>query len=180
MATKSETNKTPSAVETAFIMDKEGLAPVGIRMTFGNGKVEEFRDGEFAPHMVSWLTWHGAKQKFGDGAAIARNQETGRAATFEDKYEAVMEIAERVRRGEWFKAREGGAGNVGGLLLKALCRLYPAKTPDDLRAYLAGKSDAEKTALRANPRVAAVIAEIREETGKAASVDTDAMLDELS
>lgn len=53
------------------------------------------------------------------------------------------------------------------------------KTPDELSAFLADKSDAEKAALRKNPRVAQIIETIREETGKAANIDTDGLLDEL-
>jgi hypothetical protein len=66
------------------------------------------------------------------------------------------------------------------LLLQALCRMYAGrKTADELRAFLADKTDAEKTALRKNPRVAAIIEEIRAETGKAANIDTDGLLGEL-
>ena len=66
------------------------------------------------------------------------------------------------------------------MLLQALVRMYAGrKTPDELKAFLADKSDAEKTALRKNPRVATIIEEIRAETGKAANIDTDELLGEL-
>ena len=121
---------------------------------------------------------HGLKQKLVDAAAISRNPETGRAATVEDKYQAVKAVYDRLLSGQWNATREGGV--TGGLLLQALCRMYEGrKTPDELKAFLADKTDAEKTALRKNPRVAAIIEEIRAEQGKAANIDTDELLGEL-
>ena len=66
------------------------------------------------------------------------------------------------------------------MLLQALCRMYEGrKTVEELKAFLVDKSDAEKTALRKNPRVAAIIEDIRAEQGKAADIDTDELLGEL-
>ena len=88
-------------------------------------------------------------------------------------------VYDRLLAGQWNATREGG-GATGGLLLQALVRMYAGrKTPDELRAFLAEKTDAEKTALRKNPRVAAIIEEIRAETGRAVSIDTDELLGEL-
>ena len=53
------------------------------------------------------------------------------------------------------------------------------KTPGELRTFLAEKTDAEKTALRKNPRVAKIIDEVRAEQGKTANIDTDELLGEL-
>ena len=118
---------------------------------------------------------HGLKQKLVDAAAISRNPETGRTATIEDKYNAVKEVYDRLLAGEWNKRREGG-GNAGGLLLQALVRLYPEKDADTLRAYVDKLSRSEQAALRANSRVAPVIAEIQAERG---GVDSDGLLAEL-
>jgi len=122
---------------------------------------------------------HGLKQKLVDAAAISRNPETGRAASVEDKYQAVKTVYDRLLAGQWNAPREGG-GTTGGLLLQALCRLLAGrKTVEELKAFLADRSDAEKAALRKNPRVARIILDIRAEQDKAAGIDTDAMLDEL-
>ena len=72
-----------------------------------------------------------------------------------------------------------GGGGSGGLLFKALCRMYSNKSPEQITAFLAGKTDADKTALRKNPKIAAIIEEIRAETGKSANIDTDELLAEL-
>lgn len=169
------TTKRNTAI-TATISESEGSPR--LTLSFAHGKKLTLDPSELSSEIVRVALLHGLKQKLVDAAAISRNPETGRSATIDDKFAAVHAVYERLLRGEWNAVREGGA-TTGGMLLQALCRLYPAKTPDTLRAYLSAKSDAEKTALRKNPRVAAIIEEIRAESGKAASVDTDALLDEL-
>ena len=120
---------------------------------------------------------HGLKQKLVDAAAIGRNPDTGRAASLEDKYQAVKTVYDRVLAGQWNATREGGA--TGGLLLRALAELYPAKTVETLREYLAGKTDAEKSAMRKNAKVAAIIERLRAESGDTSGIDSDALLGEL-
>lgn len=150
-----------------------------LALTFANGEALTMRGDALNSDVQQYAMMHGLKQKLVDAAAISRNPETGRAATVEDKYQAVKIVFDRLLAGAWNAAREGG-GNAGGLLLQALCRMYAGrKTPDELKAFLADKSDAEKTALRKNPRVAQIIEEIRAETGKAANIDTDELLNEL-
>lgn len=146
---------------------------------FAHGKRVELNPFDLAEEIREHAVFHGLKQKLVDAAALSRNPETGRSASIEDKYQAVKTVYDRLRAGHWNAVREGG-GATGGLLLQALCRMYAGrKTPDELKAFLADKTDAEKTALRKNPRVAQIIEDIRAETGKAASIDTDELLGEL-
>ena len=150
-----------------------------LSLAFANGKNLTLDAGRLGEEVLKAAMLHGLKQKLVDAAAISRNPETGRAASVEDKYEAVRTVYDRLLTGHWNAQREG-AGAGGGLLLQALCRMYDGrKTAEQLREYLAGKTDAEKTALRKNPRIATIIEEIRAETGKAPSVDVDALLGEL-
>lgn len=150
-----------------------------LTLTFANGKTLIMHGDALTRDVQHYAMMHGLKQKLVDAAAISRNPETGRAASVEDKYQAVKAVYDRLLAGQWNATREGG-GNAGGLLLQALCRMYAGrKTVDELKAFLADKTDAEKAALRKNPRVAAVIEEIRAEQGKAAGIDTDELLDEL-
>lgn len=150
----------------------------GLLLTFSNGETLTLGASRLSDELRGYAMMHGLKQKLVDAAAISRNPETGRTATIDDKYDAVKAVYDRLLSGEWNATREGG-GATGGLLLQALCRMYADKTPEQLRDYLAGKTDAEKAALRKNPKVATIIDTIRAETGKAASVDTDELLDEL-
>ena len=164
-----------------FVESFEGADGGALTLKCINGQELLLTTDRLAGSILWQAAVHGLKQKLVDAAAISRNPDTGRAASPDDKWAAVMEVYSRITGPEptWNKTREGGAGGSGGLLFRALVRLYPAKTADQLREYLDGKSDAEKTALRKNPKVATVIEEIRAETGKAANVDTDELLNEL-
>ena len=150
-----------------------------LALMFANGEAITVRGDALSRDIQQYAMMHGLKQKLVDAAAISRNPETGRSASVEDKYQAVKTMHDRLLAGYWNAVREGG-GATGGLLLQALVRMYAGrKTADELKAFLADKSDAEKTALRKNPRVAAIIEEIRAEQGKAANIDTDELLGEL-
>ena len=177
-------NQTP-VIGTEVTIDDDMFAvsiPRGwLKLVCSNGEQQELNTASLTPEIMIHARLHGLKQKLVDAAAISRNPDTGRAASPDDKWAAVMEVYSRITGpgATWNKTREGGAGGSGGLLFRALVRLYPAKTADQLREYLDGKSDAEKTALRKNPKVATMIEEIRAETGKSANVDTDELLGEL-
>lgn len=167
-------NATKRAAAITATIDGQALT-----LTFANGQELKLRADALNTDIQQHAIMHGLKQKLVDAAAISRNTETGRPATVEDKYQAVRTVYDRLLAGAWNATREGACAG-GGLLLQALCRMYAGrKTPDELRAFLADKSDAEKTALRKNPRVAEIIEAIRMETGKAANIDTDGLLGEL-
>ena len=171
MATTNETKRI-SAIEAT-------VAGEVLTLTFANGEKLQIEAWNLQQSIINAAIMHGLKQKLVDAAAISRNPETGRAASVEDKYQAVKTVYDRLLAGQWNATREGG-GATGGLLLQALVRMYAGrKTADELKAFLADKSDAEKTALRKNPRVAAIIEDIRAEQGKTANIDTDELLGEL-
>ena len=150
-----------------------------LTLTFANGKTLTMRGDALNSDIQQYAMMHGLKQKLIDAAAISRNPETGRPASIEDKYQAVKAVYDRLLAGQWNAPREGG-GATGGLLFQALCRMYAGrKTPEEIKAFLDTKTDAERAALRKNPRVAAVIAEIRAEQGETMGIDTDELLDEL-
>ena len=171
-------NTKRNAAITVTINNESGHR-AALVLTFANGESLVLYPDQLSGDITVAALMHGLKQKLVDAAAVSRNPETGRAASVEDKYQAVKTVYDRLLAGQWNAVREGG-GATGGLLLQALCRMYAGrKTAEELKAFLADKSDAEKTALRKNPRVAAIIEDIRAETGKAASIDTDELLEEL-
>ena len=171
--------KRNAAISATIVTNEANNRPCALHLKFANGQELAITASQLSNHVTEYAIFHGLKQKLVDAAAISRNPETGRAATVEDKYQAVKTVFDRLLAGQWNAPREGG-GATGGLLLQALCRMYAGrKTAEELKAFLADKSDAEKTALRKNPRVAQIIEEIRAETGKAANIDTDELLNEL-
>lgn len=117
---------------------------------------------------------HGIKQKVGDAAAIAKNKDTGKSATTADKAEAMAAIAERLLNGDW-NVRTTGTSADGTLLVQALVQLM-GKTRNDVIAFLETKTKEQKKALRANPKIAAKIAEIQ---SAHLGIDSDALLAEL-
>ena len=170
--------KRNTTISTTIVTNDDNR-PCALHLKFANGQELAITASQLTNNVMEYAIFHGLKQKLVDAAAISRNPETGRAASVEDKYQAVKTVYDRLLAGQWNATREGGAA-TGGLLLQALCRMYAGrKTPDELKVFLAEKSDAEKTALRHNPRVAQIIEDIRVETGKAASIDTDELLSEL-
>ena len=175
----NDTNKRNSVITATIVTNETDGRPCALHLKFADGKELAITASQLTNNVMEYAIFHGLKQKLVDAAAISRNPETGRAASVEDKYQAVKTVYDRLLCGSWNATREGG-GATGGLLLQALVRMYAGrKTVEELKAFLADKSDAEKTALRKNPRVAAIIEEIRAETGKAASIDTDELLGEL-
>ena len=150
--------------------------------------VLEFRHGEtlrlhpesLAPEIQRAAMVHGLKQKLVDAAAISRDTATGRAATIVTKYDAVKEIFDRLTgaSGEppsWNRPRAGGTGGQGGLLARAIAR-YKGVEVAAAKAYLDRLTDAQKQALRVDPRIATIINELRMESAKPAGIDTDALL----
>ncbi len=175
----NETKRQP-AVTTTYD-DATGVFSVA----FADGRSHSFPLSSLAPEIALRATIHGLNAKFVDAAAIARDPNTGRTATLDTKHDAVMEVVLRVTDPEapaWNKTREGGAGGGGSLLVAALVRMYKGrKTDEQIRAYLATLTDAQKQALRNDPAIAPIIRQIKDEREaargqKASGIDSRALL----
>jgi hypothetical protein len=173
------TTTTPAARVPAITADIFGDT---LTLTFADGRALTLEAPALADSIRHDALMHGLKQKLVDGAAIARNPETGRSATLEDKFNAVKEIYDRITdptAPSWNKGRSSGDGDGGNtLLLRALCKMS-GKTPAVMAALLDTKTKEEKKALRANPKVAAIIAELQAERLALQGIDGEALLDEL-
>jgi len=147
-----------------------------LTMTFSNGKSLSINAAMVSPAIAAYAALHGFKQKLGDAAAMLRNPDTGASATIEDKYEAVLEIYNRLTDpdGTWNKIRGDGTGTAQGtgMLVRALMEMF-GKNEDDTRALLEACSDAEVKALRQDARVVALMAKYRKPNPK---IDTNAIL----
>ena len=167
----TETKRTP-----AISVDTIGDTLV---FTFSNGEELRLNPSALSEEIRSQAMLHGVKQKLVDAAAIARNPDNGRSATIEDKYDAVKEIYDRITSpdGTWNKVRGDGTGMAGaGLLIRALMEKF-GKSRADIEAFLENKTPAQKNALKADTRIAPIIARMQAE--RTNSVDTMAMLEEL-
>ena len=166
----TETTKRTPAITAAI----DGMM---LTFTGDNGRVLAIDARTLSTSILDAAIMHGLKQKVGDAAAISRNPETGRSASTDDKFDAMVEVVKRLELDHWNKPRESGDGaGAGGLLFKALCRVKADKTPAEVKAYLDGRSKEEQAALRKVPVIAAAIDAIRAESAKAAGIDGEALL----
>ena len=119
---------------------------------------------------------HGLKQKVGDAAAIARDTETGKSATEEEKFAAMKAVVEHLESGtaEWNRRTQDGERKPSGLLFEALCRAYPQKDAAAIRTFIAARSKAEQAALLNSAALKPHVDAIRAEAGK--GVDTEELL----
>ena len=170
MATTSNDTKRVPAI-SAEVVGQE------LTLTFANGEVLRTYVDTLSPEIQRDAMLHGLKAKLVDAAAIARNTDTGRSATIDDKYDAVKVIFDRITsaNGTWNQSRGDGTGAASGLLVRAIMQLQ-SKPRATVEAFLEAKTKEQKAALRANPKIAAIIASMQ---AAASKVDSDELLSEL-
>jgi hypothetical protein len=126
---------------------------------------------------------HGWFQRISDAAAMSRTDDEGNIIPRSDiakaKLAAMTKVAAHYETGttEWSRVAEGGPR--GGILFRALSRMYADKTADQVHAFIAGLSKKQQAALRASPKVAAVIRDMESETVKDSTIDADALLAQI-
>lgn len=151
-----------------------------LRLKFANGEEIAFHISEMSASIVHAAAMHGFKQKLVDAAAISRNPDTGASATVADKFAAVNAVYQRLLAGEWNAKRGEGGASAGSLLFRALVRVYPNKTAEELRGFIDGLDKSKQAALRANPKIAPVIEAIKAEdaakAGDAGANESDDLL----
>ena len=154
-----------------------------LTLRFSNGQTLAVDANALSPDIQQQAMMHGLKQKLIDAAAIARDPDTGRTATIDDKFAAVRDVYDRITAADgstWNKIRANGeaGGNKGGLLARAMMRLT-SKSRTEITEFLDAKSKDEIAALRKNPRIAEIIAQLQVEQANTSDVDSDALLDSL-
>ena len=180
MSTKTETQ-----VETVTMTDGRVVDFAGKRKLLkessenADGKVQvrlDFRNGEtrlftLPDNLMAKFAAHGAEQKLGDEIAGLND--------VEDCVLAVDELIDRLYNGEWSVKREASGMAGTSVLVRALVE-HTGRTVEQIKQFLSGKSQAEKVALRNNPKIKPIVERIEaEKASKKANVDTDAMLGEL-
>ena len=113
-----------------------------------------------------------------DAAAIPFNAEENRYATPSEKHAAMAELVGYLESGasEWSRRTQSGAGE-GSLLLRALLRLRSDRTEQQIKAFLDGKTRAEKLKLLNSKQVRPIADAIRGESAQ--GVDGDELLSSL-
>lgn len=128
---------------------------------------------------------HGMEQRIRDAGAVPRADKDGNIIPAEEharmKWERMSRLVEHYLTGtaDWSIAPAGDTGPKGGILFKALCRMDTGKTPEQLREWLSARSKKEQAALRNDPKVRAIIAEIEAETVADSAVDTQGLLAQI-
>lgn len=141
---------------------------VAVRLDFRNGETRLFT---IPDALLNKFAAHGAEQKLGD--------EIAGLTDIEDCILAVDELIDRLYNGEWSVKREANGMAGTSVLVRALVE-HTGKTVEQIKQFLSGKSQAEKVALRNNPKIKPIVERIEaEKASKKANVDTDAMLGEL-
>jgi hypothetical protein len=148
-------------------VDEQGN--IAVRIDFRNGATRTF---QLPQPLIAKFAAHGAEQKLGD--------ETAGLEDIDDAVLAVDELIERLNRGEWTVARESSGLAGTSVLARALVE-HTGKTMEQIKAFLSDKTQAQKVALRNNPRIKPVIDRIEaEKASKGTKVDTEALLGELA
>lgn len=157
-------------VKTTSIDEVAGT--ITVRLDFRNGAVLHYN---MLPDLILRFAGHGAEQKLGD--IIAGEDDLN------DAVESVRDLITRLDAGEWNAKREKGAFSGQSILLRAMVEAADGKkTVDEVRAFLATKTPAEKSALRGSRVLAPIVQRLEAEKAsrsKKPSVDTDALLGEL-
>lgn len=157
-------------LKTASIDEASGT--VAVQLDFRNGATRLFT---IPGNLLLRFAAHGAEQKLGDEIAGLED--------VEDCVLAIDDLIDRLYNGDWNVKREGGSGMAGAsVLLRALVE-YTGKSPEAIKEFLSQKSQAEKVALRNNPKVKPIVDRIEAEkeakASKRSNVDTDALLGEI-
>jgi hypothetical protein len=158
--TKQKLNKTST-------IGDDGV--VSVQLDFRNGQTRTFT---IPSAMVNQFAAHGAEQKLGDAIAGEKDED--------DQVIAVDDLIERLNNGQWTAQRASGGFAGASVLIRALVEAS-GKTQDEIKAWLAPKTQAEKLALRRSDRLAPIVQRLEAEKAKTSknSVDTDALLGEL-
>lgn len=139
-----------------------------VRLDFRNGETRTFA---IPTSLLLKFACHGAEQKLGD--------ETAGVDDVDDMVIGVDELIDRLNKGEWSTKREGSGAAGTSVLMKALME-YGKRTSEQVKAFLTGKTQAEKLALRNSAQLKPIIERLEaEKASKGAKVDTESLLNAL-
>ena len=136
----------------------------------------DFRDGQVGTYtvpanLIEDSACHGAEQKYGDSYAGVES--------IDDMILACEKVQENLSKGDW-SARVEGSGITGTSVLARALVEATGKTMEAVKAFLAGKTQADKMALRQSAKLRPIVERLEaEKVAKSAKVDTAALFAEL-
>lgn len=149
------------------------MAKIATKEVYDSGVVFSFTDdqeikvdlSQFSEDLIKQLAVHGLSQKCGDSYSGSKDVEEARGF--------LLRTVERLEKGEWKAAREGGEG---GSRVTDLARALAEVTGKDLGEVLEkldGMDKSEKLARRKHPAVAAVLARMAAEKAQAKAKEAE-------
>lgn len=177
-ATKAKTEVRTVTMDDGSVVDFAGRTRMlktpfaaedgtpGVRFDFENGEVRIFK---IPAELLVRFAQHGASQKIGDATAGLK--------VIEDAISAVDDMMEQLSAGNWDSPNKGSSFAGQSVLARAMQEAYPASTPEQIKTFLKGKTQAEKLALRKSAALKAIVARLEDEAAsKATGVDGEALL----
>ena len=155
-----------------YVLDADGKE-IGIRFSFGAGKVHEVFFAELVPDLQHHAMAHGFNQTLGDAFSQAKGDSDVAEALFLARWETL-------KGGEWGKRGSGGGSVQADLdLAKALAEV--TKRPlEEAQERVREEDEAWKKARRKHPAVAEVLARLayerKAEKAEQAEVSTEDLL----
>lgn len=153
-----------------------------VRFDYINGEVRHFTIPEA---LLLKFAAHGAEQKIGDNVAGLKGKDGGEA-DIDDIVFANDELIDQLYNGQWSQVNAGSGLAGVSVLAKALVE-HTGQTPAQIKTFLAAKDQAQKIALRNNPKIKPIVERLEAEKaaraaakGSVAKIDTDTLLDELA
>ena len=145
---------------------------VSVRFDFRSGETRTFAVPK--QHLL-YSAGHGYAQKLGDTVAGLKDDQ-GNPADEDDMLLEIEGLHEKLASGDWNSVRSGGGFAGMSVLAKALVELTK-KSAEDIKAFLKGRTMAEKQALRNSEKLSPIIAKLEaNKVKKASKVDTEALL----
>jgi len=177
--------KAPVQVETVTMQDGNLVEFPGKRMLVkshsvtADGTVQvrlDFRNGEFRiftlpTNLLARFAAHGAEQKLGDATA---------GLSLEDSILAIDDLIETLYEGNWTTKREASGFAGASILARALVETT-GKSIETVKAYLKGLTVAQRNAMKANSKIAPVVARLEAAAAakKGVTIDSDELLASL-
>lgn len=166
-----EFNQKQKLIKSSEITDKGDIT---VRLDFRNGETRTFVP---PASLIARFAAHGIEQKLGD--AIAGEND------IDDAVASVDDLISRLSKGEWNITRAAGSFAGTSVLIRAIMEAREAAgsptTVEEVKAFLADKSQAEKFALRRSDKLRPIVERLEAEKADKSktSVDTGALLGEF-